>query len=814
MLTSVSKLRGGCMPLLWLSTAFLGGILVGEYLELSYYWYLFVIAFIIGAAVLFRFVQRKTGFSLPFGRQFRSIAPLPFWILLAAFLAGALRYQMTQKPAAPGDISWYNDDGVTYIIEGVVYKPPTEGDTYLRVKVRTERFRPINDYTFSSVKGNLLVYLPPNETLRYGDRIRLQGSLLTPPEDEHFSYREVLARRGIYAYMPRAKAKFMQHNQGNPLLAVIYSLRDKAQVVIYRIFPDPEASLIAGILLGVESGIPEEVKTAFVQTGTAHIIAISGFNINIISALIAGLLGAFLGKRRGAVTAVIAIAIYAVLVGGSAAVVRAAIMGGLSIFASQVGRRQEGINTLAFVAALMALGNPNVLWDVGFQLSFMATLGLILYAEPLAQGFESLISRWFSMRVVKRIKNPISEFVLFTLAAQITTYPVMIYHFQRVSLTSLIANPIILPVQAPLMIISGLAVIAGLIFLPLGQIVGWLALPFATFTIRVVELFAGIPGGVLYLGQTGIGFVILFYLVLFGLTFYGVWIREWFSAHFRVSIRRRNYLAGGIFLLLIGAVFLVWNQVLSAPDGRLHLIVLNVSSSSQSGDGLLIQTPTGRYVLIDGGISPSKLSDALGRWLPLTNRHPDYLVIAGTEDAQLAALPASLERFMPVNVLWSGSPAGTYAARKLNTLFAENNTPVINAQTGQSLSLGDGAALRVIGKSSRGIVLMLEWGSFRALLPIGLDFDLMERLRREDIEGSVTALLLAENGYSPLNTPEWIERWQPQLILLSAAPGDRGGLPDPEVIRMVSGYSLLRTDRNGWIKLSTDGRSMWVETER
>jgi len=801
------------MPLLWLSLAFLGGILFGDYLAISCWWYLALITLVISVSALIRILQKRIGFVIPFGDQLRS-ATLPLWMLLIALLAGACRFQITQKTITPDDISWYNDNNVTYVIEGIITKPPIKGDTYTRLFVQTEQIRQVNLYQLSSVEGKILVYQPPDSNWRYGDRIRLQGQLVTPPENDVFSYREYLARQQIYTYMPRTKARLLQHNQGNPLLAAIYTLRGRAQMVIYQIFPDPEASLLAGILLGIESNIPAAVKSAFVDTGTAHIIAISGFNINVISALIAGILGVVFGRRKGAIAAIIAIAIYTILVGASAAVVRAAIMGGLGVFAAQVGRRQDGINTLAFVAALMALVNPFVLWDVGFQLSFMATLGLILYAQPFAFGLKALLSRWFSTEVVNRITNPISEFVLFTLAAQITTLPILIYHFQRISLSSLLANPVILPVQAPLMILGGVAVLLGLIFLPLGQIAGWLALPFATFTNRVVELFAKIPGGVLYLGRTSIWLVILFYVVLFGLTFYRNKISKWFSDHYQVTIQFNEYLVGGIFLLLSAATFLVWNQVLSAPDGKLHLVVLDASSSSQSGDGLLIQTPTGRYVLIDGGVSSSKLSDALGRWLPLTNRHFDYLVIAGAGDAQLAALPASLERFIPAKVLWSGPPVGTYAARKLHVLFAEHNIPVINAQPGQSLSLGDGAVLQVIDKSSRGVVLLLTWENFRVLLPIGLDFDSMDNLIRGEIEGDMTALMLAESGYAPLNTSEWVERWQPQLILLSVSPSDKDGLPSPEVLQSVNGYSLLRTDRNGWIKLSTDGHSLWLETER
>ncbi len=112
------------------------------------------------------------------------------------------------------------------------------------------------------------------------------------------------------------------------------------------------------------------------------------------------------------------------------------------------------------------------------------------------------------------------------------------------------------------------------------------------------------------------------------------------------------------------------------------------------------------------------------------------------------------------------------------------------------------------------MVLWLEWGNFSALLPIGLDLTNLEALMEDRHLSSVTSLLLAESGYAPLNPPEWIDRWHPQFILLSVAADDREGRPDPGVLQALQGYTLLRTDHNGWIKLSTDGERLWVEVER
>jgi competence protein ComEC len=290
-----------------------------------------------------------------------------------------------------------------------------------------------------------------------------------------------------------------------------------------------------------------------------------------------------------------------------------------------------------------------VLWDVGFQLSFAATLGLLLYAEPLTQAFVCFSSRRTSQSTAERLVGPFGEYFLFTLAAQVTTLAVIVYHFRRLSLTSLIANPVILPAQPAVMILGGLAVILGMVWLPLGQVAAYLAWPFVVYTIRAVEFLSRIPGGVYTLGVVALYWVVLFYAVLILLTFGGSRLRAMVPA-IKPSLA---------FAVLGVLTVLIWRAASSPPDGQLHISLLDVGS----GEAVLIQSPTGRHMLVNGGPSPSRLSDALGRRLPLTHRRLDYLVVASPSEEGIAALPRTIERYPPDNVLWAGPTHGTRAAR-------------------------------------------------------------------------------------------------------------------------------------------------------
>jgi competence protein ComEC len=237
---------------------------------------------------------------------------------------------------------------------------------------------------------------------------------------------------------------------------------------------------------------------------------------------------------------------------------------------------------------------------------------------------------------------------------------------------------------------------------------------------------------------------------------------------------------------------------------------LNVGSA----EAVLIKTPTGKYVLINGGPSVTTLSDELGRRLPAFNRKLDWLVIAGTEEEDVAALPRVIERYPPDAVLWSGNTQASFSSRVLNEYLSLQDIDVINAEPEQVLDLGDGATMRVLTTGPRGSVLLIEWESFRALLPIGMSFEALDELRSGAGVGPVTMLSLADSGYAASNPPEWIANLNPELVLLSVDAADENGMPDGEVLESVKDYELLRTDQNGWIDVTTNGEQMWVNVER
>ena len=782
-------------PLFFPSVAFIAGVILADsFTQPAYVWLILSVLALLVSAILIRLRN-----NIPVSNV---------WLVMASlgvFFLGAARYQSQVPDIDAFHIAWYNDREYDLLVTGTLDAPPDYRDTYTNLRLKVEAVD-----TGSGdlpVEGLLLARVFPNETYQYGERIRLRGRLLTPPENEDFSFRDYLARQGIHATMNNNEVTRLPGKGGNPIFRWVYAFKENALGNIYRIFPDPEASLLAGILLGVDTGLPQNLQQAFKDTGTAHIIAISGFNIAIIAGLFITLFSRTLGQTRGAITAIIGITLYTFLVGADAAVVRAAIMGTLSILARLFGRRNTGLNALVITALAMTLINPNIPWDVGFQLSFFATLGLILYAEPFQNWAVNLITRFTNPGLAQKLARPVSEYILFTLAAQLTTLPIMAYHFRQISLVSLIANPFILPVQPAVMILGGLALLLSFVWIPLGSLAALVAWPFTAYTIRVVELFGRIPYGVISLGDFSLAFVIIFYLGLLTWTLARQQIKDYFKTREGELPALPTAITGTVLLILVAVV---WRAIYSAPDGRLHITFLDVGSA----DAILIETPHGEHLLINGGPSASLLSDGLGRRIPSLNRELDWLIIASTQENQLAALPRVVQRVPPKNVLWSGNVEASYAARSLSKWFIDQDTPVVQAETGMQFDLGEGATLSVVNVNTRGTVLLIEWNTFRALLPIGMNFTALEELSMGEDIGPVNALLIADSGYAPVNPPEWLANLAPEILVLSVEAGDKDGLPQEEIKALMDEHPGLRTDLNGWVHLATDGERVWIDVQK
>jgi competence protein ComEC len=534
-------------------------------------------------------------------------------------------------------------------------------------------------------------------------------------------------------------------------------------------------------------------------------------NITLIANLIITLSRRFFGARRGLWIAGLGIGIYTILVGADAAVLRAAVMGGLALFARYWGRESHGLASLGASSMILTLITPAVLWDIGFQLSFAATLGLILYAKPFHDRTVNGLLRWLSRKRAKQIGGLIAELFLYTVAAQITTWPLTMYYFRRFSLIAFAANPIILPLQPALMILGGAATTLGSLWLPPGRVLALVAWPFPALTIRIVSFFSRIATGGFGLSAIDLKLLIGYYLALFIFSIISSrpqWIRPPLDILQSLStgIRKRAY--WGLVFAALTTCF-VWQGAVHSADGLLHIYILDVGM----GDAVLIQAPGGEHVLIDGGPSPSTLMNHLGHELPLTRRRLSAVILAGIRTNQSAGL-AGLANHVQIENAYFPASHGSYSYRRVKEELSSAGIDAREVQAGHRIEIGGDTYIDALCSGQSGLTLMVTYGYARILIPAGIASTDIDRLSFVPEVREATILMLSDGGHPSANPRQWLEAVDPQIAIVSVGGSAGSKRPSKEVLGNLAGRAILRTDQHGTITLHTDGQELWVETER
>jgi competence protein ComEC len=613
--------------------------------------------------------------------------------------------------------------------------------------------------------------------------------------------------------------------EGSALYAGLLGFKHRARETIAASIHEPAASLLTGILLGVEGGIPADLMEDFSATGTTHIIAISGFNITIVSGIFAALSQRAAGRRRATWVAIGGVTVYTLFVGASAAVVRAAIMGVLYLLGKHLGRETFAPASLAAAAILMTVINPFTLWDVGFQLSLAATAGLILYTESLERAAVGLLSRITSEWLARRVVGWLSEALLVTLAAQLTTLPLLLLYFRRLSLVTLLTNLAILPIQPAVMIWGGAATLVGMVWLPLGKVVGWVAWLFLSYTIEMVRLTAQVPYAWVDLAPMRGWMVWAAYALLAGLTW---WSRQsperrselWQGV--RGAWGRLTALASDRATLSVSAVVLILATVAwrTLPDGRLHVHFLDVGH----GEAVLIRTPSGRLVLVDGGPSSSRLLTHLGRHMPFWDHSLDLVVLTHPDEDVLAGLVPVLERYRVGGLIEREVGCRGGLCARWRELVEASGAELWRGEAGLRVVLDQGLLLSVlhpgpelvgggVSYNDNSLVLRLDYGEVCVLLAGDISAEVEERLVGQEAWLECDVLKAAHHGDAGSTSETFLEAVDPGVVVISVG-ANYFRQPHRAMLERVEGLPLYRTDEDGTVELVSDGREYWVETGR
>lgn len=427
-------------------------------------------------------------------------------LLLVALAIGVFRFQQVQS--APPDLSLLY--GRELQVRGVIVEEPEFTSKVQRFTFRIDEA----DYKMLGRPFLALVTLGLYPRYRLGDELAVNDTLKEPENfTEDFDYRAYLAKDDIYGTFFFPKVEKVGEDKGGRLVLVLSKIKHAFEEKIDRALPEPHAAFLKGLTLGERESLPEELVEDFKRTGVTHIIALSGYNITLVANFFIWTLLAFTLPFRFAFwIATAGIALFVLLTGASPSVTRAGVMGILILVARREGRLYSIRNALAFAGAAMIFHNPKILrFDAAFQLSFLATLGLVYLSPRVERWLDIVRSRAALLRgrmlprrdphFERRALFPFRRIFIETLSAQIAVLPLLIFLFGRVSLVSPVTNLLVIVAVPHSMILGFLTGALGFVWDPLSQIsagVNWI---FLEYKIRVIELFARLPASSVKLGR-------------------------------------------------------------------------------------------------------------------------------------------------------------------------------------------------------------------------------------------------------------------------------------------------------------------------
>ena len=467
-----------------ISISFITGVMIGSFFDIDLILTFLILIISIGVLIHASIYFSKS-VDNPFSAGITSVSRSSFAqhsfarpifttsLFLIALSVGLIRIGV----AGGGEHLMDENIGQTVALSGTVCAEPEKKELTQRI-----RFCP-NDH-----KDKIIITAPRYPEYDYGDSVHVTGKLELPENFETyeggpvFDYVSYLEKDGIRYRMARPEISIKEKGRGNRLVATLINLKGSFMDNVERAMPEPHASLVAGILLGEKAALPQDVSDAFRRTGLTHILVLSGSNVTVVAeALIRSF--SFLPRVMGLWCGSLSIILFAIMTGASATTVRATTMALVVILAKGSGRRYDVARALCLAAIIMLMENPMVLaFDIGFQLSFIATLALI-YVSPIVSTYIRFIPESFQFR----------EIISTSISTQIFILPFVLYSMGEISIISLVTNLLVLPL-VPLSMFGGfVAGMAGFINISLATIVSFPATAILSWMVYVVSFFGPMP---------------------------------------------------------------------------------------------------------------------------------------------------------------------------------------------------------------------------------------------------------------------------------------------------------------------------------
>ena len=784
-------------PITAATISYVAGIVLGKLLFIPISVLLFtLILSVLSASILFKQGQKPA-----------------YLILFTIFIFGMFAWQYSNS--IPGnDISKYAVD--RYVkVTGSVADEPSSSEDLCKFTLKANEI--VIHGKRSDISGRVSVFVKGSgQSLSYGNKVAVHGKLsmiISTHNPGITSSGDLMAKRRINSQMISngSNVEIIARSIGNPVKYISIIIKNKLISVIQSTMKEPYSSLLGSIVFGSQaSPLSDELQDNYRTAGVIHLLVVSGTQVSIILASVLAVCGyfGFSGTIR-LITVTLANLMFTVMVGAGPSIVRAAVMCEAALIAKAFERENDFYNSLAISAFVLLVLNPLNLFDIGFQLSFMATWALFYIAPAIEE------------QIVKYVPACLSGTVAISIAPTIATTPIIFYNFGQISFVSIISNFMIVPWVEITVILGFVSTIIGLVFLPIAYVLNNTLTLILAMLNGVIYLFSGFPFACRYFTPPGLLVILIYYIILVG----GIEMLKG-----RLKVRPGK---AAIFLFLLLCIALL-SGISSHAAGDLVVTFIDVGQ----GDSVLIESPSGHKALIDGGGRQENASsrlikkeDPVGKSIivPFLRKKGinelDLVILTHPHDDHVAGLPYVLEKIKVDMVLDSGQPHTSRGYYRFLKLIEQKNIPYKLARTGQIIDLGAGVKGYILHPSqslisgtasdpnNNSIVMKLDHGKTSFLFMGDAGFEGEARILSKGYSLISDVLKVGHHGSMTSTSVKLLESVRPKYAVISVGAKNKFGHPSPETLRRLEnfGVKVLRTDLNGAIIFKSDGVKVYPQ---
>lgn len=623
-------------------------------------------------------------------------------------------------------------------------------------------------------------------SIKYGDLLYIEGEFKQPEEARNYkgyNYKQYLKTKKIIGTVELEKVKILKSSNGS----FIHNIQKYIRDTINGTLTDEEGNLLLAILLGDKDKLSEDIQESFKTSNLSHMLAVSGAHVSyIILGLTYVLQNSIIGKKNGKIVCIIFLLAFMAITNFTPSVTRACIMAILTLFSSIIYRKSDVYTNISVAALITLIFNPYSLLDLGFQLSYGGTIGIIIFIKRIQEKKSN-----------SKVINYIKQMALVSIYANIIIIPIMMYHFNTVSFTFIISNIMASPILGIIVITGFLFIIASITVKPLTRLIAIFIKPILSILIKISQICSKLPFSNILVVTPYMFNVISYYAIIL----------------YCIKSKKNNKCKIIICLLI---VLILINFIIYIFPQKLRIFFIDVGQ----GDSTLIITPDKKTVLVDGGGSDSfDVGEKVLLPYLLDRRilKVDYVLISHFDTDHCGGILTIMEKVKVKNIIISEQAEHSENYERFKKLMIHKKIRLIEVKKGDKIKIGRYSEFKILFPTSRllsenslnnnSIVAQFNYNNFKMLFTGDIE-KLAEQqiLKTEKAEIRADILKVAHHGSKTSSIPEFIKAVRPKIALIGVGKNNTFGHPNQQTIKNLENIKcrIYRTDLQGEIIIKID----------